>query len=124
MYSYIVRRGARYLSVAEVCFLQHSWLRRFADESATAFFFFQAEDGIRDVAVTGVQTCALPISASSWSRRSRPPPGRLDREPVSPQWPPRGGAPGASVRCRILAPGVDRDAGRREIGRASCRERV
>src|SRR5256884_4022622 len=31
------------------------------------FFFFQAEDGIRDVAVTGVQTCALPISASSFS---------------------------------------------------------
>src|SRR2546429_7278056 len=29
-------------------------------------FFFQAEDGIRDVAVTGVQTCALPISANSW----------------------------------------------------------
>src|SRR5256884_992444 len=28
-----------------------------------AYFFFQAEDGIRDVAVTGVQTCALPISA-------------------------------------------------------------
>src|SRR5256884_4966043 len=28
----------------------------------TIFFFFQAEDGIRDVAVTGVQTCALPIS--------------------------------------------------------------
>src|SRR2546422_5619884 len=27
-------------------------------------FFFQAEDGIRDVAVTGVQTCALPISLS------------------------------------------------------------
>src|SRR5256884_5332855 len=25
------------------------------------FFFFQAEDGIRDVAVTGFQTCALPI---------------------------------------------------------------
>src|SRR2546429_7128040 len=25
------------------------------------YFFFQAEDGIRDVAVTGVQTCALPI---------------------------------------------------------------
>src|SRR2546422_6711518 len=29
------------------------------------FFFFQAEDGIRDVAVTGVQTCALPISVGS-----------------------------------------------------------
>src|SRR3712207_7542150 len=26
------------------------------------FFFFQAEDGIRDIGVTGVQTCALPIS--------------------------------------------------------------
>src|SRR2546422_10295838 len=31
--------------------------------SSFFFFFFQAEDGIRDVAVTGVQTCALPISA-------------------------------------------------------------
>src|SRR2546429_6841259 len=29
---------------------------------SSLFFFFQAEDGIRDVAVTGVQTCALPIS--------------------------------------------------------------
>src|SRR3712207_8237626 len=27
------------------------------------FVFFQAEDGIRDIGVTGVQTCALPISA-------------------------------------------------------------
>src|SRR5437762_14038485 len=33
------------------------------------FFFFQAEDGIRDTSVTGVQTCALPISRRSrrWS---------------------------------------------------------
>src|SRR5215475_1112889 len=30
---------------------------------ATAFFFFQAEDGIRAFHVTGVHTCALPISA-------------------------------------------------------------
>src|SRR5688572_13048101 len=31
------------------------------------FFFFQAEDGIRDLTVTGVQTCALPISpAPEW----------------------------------------------------------
>src|SRR5438874_9630789 len=29
------------------------------------FFFFQAEDGIRDLYVTGVQTCALPISSMS-----------------------------------------------------------
>ena len=28
------------------------------------FFFFQAEDGIRDHCVTGVQTCALPISST------------------------------------------------------------
>src|SRR2546422_4923577 len=34
-------------------------------------FFFQAEDGIRDVAVTGVQTCALPILSGS-SSRSKP----------------------------------------------------
>src|SRR3712207_7726788 len=27
----------------------------------SCFFFFQAEDGIRDIGVTGVQTCALPI---------------------------------------------------------------
>src|SRR5206468_7497312 len=31
------------------------------------FFFFQAEDGIRDLIVTGVQTCALPISFSCLS---------------------------------------------------------
>src|SRR5256885_6280006 len=35
------------------------------------FFFFQAEDGIRDYKVTGVQTCALPISRRRrWSRLS------------------------------------------------------
>src|SRR5688500_20321346 len=32
------------------------------------FFFFQAEDGIRDYKVTGVQTCALPILKSSTNR--------------------------------------------------------
>src|SRR5436309_4197625 len=31
------------------------------------FFFFQAEDGIRDFHVTGVQTCALPISDANQS---------------------------------------------------------
>src|SRR6266496_5085692 len=38
-------------------------------------FFFQAEDGIRDLYVTGVQTCALPIS---------------ERSPGSPIWHPKG----------------------------------
>src|SRR5206468_7859131 len=32
------------------------------------FFFFQAEDGIRDLIVTGVQTCALPILKNRWDR--------------------------------------------------------
>src|SRR5216683_4386502 len=44
------------------------------------FFFFQAEDGIRDLIVTGVQTCALPISrpgARSGSTIQRKARGRL-----------------------------------------------
>src|SRR2546430_9804575 len=45
------------------------------------FFFFQAEDGIRDLTVTGVQTCALPISKSrdqqGETRGSGPPAGTL-----------------------------------------------
>src|SRR2546427_11998132 len=35
------------------------------------FFFFQAEDGIRDLTVTGVQTCALPISQDDISHAER-----------------------------------------------------
>src|SRR5256885_17095106 len=55
------------------------------------FFFFQAEDGIRDYKVTGVQTCALPISALAGTRvnpyRSDEPrratdPQRLARSPI------------------------------------------
>src|SRR5437762_7612372 len=46
-------------------------------------FFFQAEDGIRDTSVTGVQTCALPILIHSWLRGDRvrlgPAEGRLLR---------------------------------------------
>src|SRR2546430_11184485 len=34
-----------------------------------SFFFFQAEDGIRDLTVTGVQTCALPIWSDAASTR-------------------------------------------------------
>src|SRR2546422_8920290 len=44
--------------------------------SLFAFFFFQAEDGIRDVAVTGVQTCALPISTHNTIR------GGISFEPI------------------------------------------
>src|SRR5207249_9053185 len=67
------------------------------------FFFFQAEDGIRDRNVTGVQTCALPISKT-------------------------GGRAG-SCRSAVMQGPVDGDVKRSsrispKIGRASCRERV
>src|SRR2546430_7279198 len=39
------------------------------------FFFFQAEDGIRDLTVTGVQTCALPISRSCEQAKEKKPSG-------------------------------------------------
>src|SRR5256885_3607525 len=39
-----------------------------ASDGSSIFFFFQAEDGIRDYKVTGVQTCALPISGRLLSR--------------------------------------------------------
>src|SRR5256884_2861301 len=53
-----------------------------ARSGVVLFFFFQAEDGIRDVAVTGFQTCALPIS-HKFSARASPlgqgkSPGRED----------------------------------------------
>src|SRR6266542_5775243 len=46
------------------------------------FFFFQAEDGIRDATVTGVQTCALPISRPCrWRRAPAPrPPATVRRD--------------------------------------------
>src|SRR3712207_9139895 len=47
--------------------------REAREEDRMLFFFFQAEDGIRNIGVTGVQTCALPIStctASSSSMRA------------------------------------------------------
>src|SRR3712207_7497242 len=43
--------------------------------SCCFFFFFQAEDGIRDIGVTGVQTCALPILAEPVGRADRGLPG-------------------------------------------------
>src|SRR2546422_8403205 len=58
------------------------------------FFFFQAEDGIRDVAVTGVQTCALPISLA-------PPnaPVKLRRACAAATLPPTSRAPSDSAGC-------------------------
>src|SRR5699024_8110135 len=54
---------------------------------ALAFFFFQAEDGIRDRNVTGVQTCALPISGdrvfTSFIKDSKLQTSSLPRNPSS-----------------------------------------
>src|SRR5215211_8494996 len=46
------------------------------------FFFFQAEDGIRDHCVTGVQTCALPISRGHAARPWRAPGAAARFQPV------------------------------------------
>src|SRR5260221_9386177 len=52
-----------------------SWARRsrvthICTDQTRFLFFFQAEDGIRDHCVTGVQTCALPISSRRRHKRS------------------------------------------------------
>src|SRR5262249_59092613 len=85
-------------------------------------FFFQAEDGIRDWSVTGVQTCALPIwlagrAAELVPQEVRAPAGELGTAPGDE----RARAPlreaGPQARARLFR------RAREEIGRASCRER-
>src|SRR5438874_2975185 len=69
--------------------------------SFVLLFFFQAEDGIRDLYVTGVQTCALPISRIFLLRRRRPlgiQGRRLDRAGETRVDPDRPG--GGRRRCR------------------------
>src|SRR5256885_12689663 len=87
------------------------------------FFFFQAEDGIRYYKVTGVQTCALPISYAVASRDLGVVQLHAGVDAIS------AGAAGrrAAARLRPLAglelhpPMYPRST---QIGRASCRERV
>src|SRR6266850_3910254 len=61
------------------------------EEGILCFFFFQAEDGIRDYKVTGVQTCALPISAPpprctrTGKRTSIAEPASISGHPRAPQ---------------------------------------
>src|SRR2546430_4543543 len=86
-------------------------------------FFFQAEDGIRDLTVTGVQTCALPICEAVGAlvahfhqvlRNGDPLTRDLQHCPVDAAA--QNGIPSAVVQgCFTLI---------LEIGRASCRERV
>src|SRR5437016_8605667 len=105
--------------------------------SKPAKFFFQAEDGIRDWSVTGVQTCALPIShegglrfkkdseeyeiLSRWIAQGMPndlaSAPKLERIVVAPQEKVLI-EPATEVQLRVQALFTD------EIGRASCRERV
>src|SRR3712207_9248177 len=84
------------------------------------FFFFQAEDGIRDIGVTGVQTCALPISAAVLDRGGT----SSSNTSAAPATAPAAAAPRHMPLAAVKA--IPRRAGNRgpKIGRASCRERV
>src|SRR5207244_6420576 len=88
-------------------------------------FFFQAEDGIRDDLVTGVQTCALPISAldlckSVAARQVDALEGHRFRDQAENERHDRfAGLLLRQLRARLVF--FRRLA---EIGRASCRERV
>src|SRR5206468_8925443 len=82
------------------------------------FFFFQAEDGIRGLIVTGVQTCALPISLPARARQSPLSPFRAGRvRPANRTRPPRR-APAAG-RPSGVAAGCPRSEERR-VGK-ECR---
>src|SRR5687768_18579232 len=88
------------------------------------YFFFQAEDGIRDVAVTGVQTCALPIFAASRASGAKtfplrtPPPRECSASSPAPDL--RGTRTGTSPRTRST-PWPSRSEERR-VGK-ECRSR-
>src|SRR2546429_5455125 len=73
---FVAGMGVNNLIVVETENGQLIYTRKQSQDAGTLvvfLFFFKAEDGIRDVAVTGVQTCALPISATvAW----RPCPAR------------------------------------------------
>src|SRR5256885_6489628 len=104
-----------------------SWRRMLSIDRSrvpiSCFFFFQAEDGIRDYKVTGVQTCALPISGPEAGVLGDRPARRLralQRMPARN----REESDAARVPDAAAARGRDRAAVPGEIGRASCRERV
>src|SRR5262249_59923031 len=92
-------------------------LRASLRASAMYVFFFQAEDGIRDWSVTGVQTCALPILALlRVERLAVRPRGRVLADAAQSGLPVEDGVGRAHVRRQ-------RRRGRLGIGRASCRGR-
>src|SRR5947209_20399494 len=77
-------------------------------------FFFQAEDGIRDIGVTGVQTCALPIFVDVGDVGNVRDIGDVYDSKAIPKTAPPG--------MKEVA-GPNRKPANGEIGRASCRER-
>src|SRR5256885_717016 len=81
-------------------------------------FIFQAEDGIRDYKVTGVQTCALPISTQrpvrAPRRKLRQEPRKPHRRPQRPHQGPR--RPHQRPRQRLLAPPRRRSLRKRRRG--------
>src|SRR5690606_40625429 len=89
--------------------------------------FLQAEDGIRDFHVTGVQTCALPICADtvgSASARSAPPPHtRRRRCPLADRAHKISPTIEISLTDRWENTTLSCMSPVRQIGRASCRER-
>src|SRR5207248_6133244 len=93
------------------------------------FFFFQAEDGIRDRTVTGVQTCALPICMGTTCTAACVVAGKLYFAHVgdSRLYLMRSGSISRLTRDhsyvnRLIETGLIR--AEEEIGRAACRERV
>src|SRR2546430_10186195 len=88
-------------------------------------FFFQAEDGIRDLTVTGVQTCALPICCQECVTCSCCPSLQLSPTLSSedgPRKPASRSCTGYHHRGQSIASHFS--CTNSEIGRASCRERV
>src|SRR5256885_6590902 len=85
------------------------------------FFFFQAEDGIRDYKVTGVQTCALPICARGEAARERYPP--LLRPHGGPRRSHLARRGRAGLRHARALPRGRHPLDQGEIGRAACRGR-
>src|SRR2546425_13301830 len=79
-------------------------------QSIIYFFFFQAEDGIRDKLVTGVQTCALPISrgGASFTLRAASLPSPSRSFPFGPAG--RAPASGNPVTLAFLEEGLAVDA--------------
>src|SRR2546430_3300770 len=87
------------------------------------FFFFQAEDGIRDLTVTGVQTCALPIWMTFTIEADRFL-HRMVRFLVGAMVDIALGRRPLSDLPHLLTATNNQAASPPEIGRASCRERV